>query len=92
MLVLVTNTSHTLSSCDWNVAHDGSITPIYQERLLQMGKWLSVNGEAIYATKPWREQNETAMSVWYTSKGSIIYAIILSYPSNNQIELKFPGK
>ena len=31
----------------------GKIPPIMQERLLQMGKWLETNGEAIYATRPW---------------------------------------
>jgi len=33
----------------------GNISPIMQERLLQMGKWLKTNGEAIYGTKPWND-------------------------------------
>lgn len=31
----------------------GKIPVIMQERLLQMGKWLETNGEAIYGTKKW---------------------------------------
>lgn len=45
--------------------HDGRIVPIFEERLKQIGSWLDVNGAAIFATKPWKHQNDTVTKdVW----------------------------
>jgi len=44
---------------------DGIIAPIFEERLRQFGQWLGVNGEAIYASKPWTAQNDTVTpNIW----------------------------
>uniref|UniRef100_A0A8C3PT03 Hydroxymethylglutaryl-CoA lyase, mitochondrial n=1 Tax=Calidris pygmaea TaxID=425635 RepID=A0A8C3PT03_9CHAR len=70
---------------------EGVIVPIFQERLLALGRWLDTNGEAIYESKPWRVQMENSTdTVWYTSKGPVVYAIFLIWPQDNVLKLSSP--
>jgi alpha-L-fucosidase len=54
-------------------------------RLYEIGKWLNVNGDAVYGAKTC----SLAMPSWgrYTQKGNVIYANIFDWPENLQIKI-----
>jgi alpha-L-fucosidase len=81
---------------------DGTITDEETATLLGTGKWLDVNGEAIYGTRPWHVYGEgptrsasgafadqktpfTAKDIRFTTKGPVLYAIILGLPHEKTV-------
>ena len=69
---------------------DGSLSPAQAARLRGMGDWLRLNGEAIFATRPWSEQEGATadgIEVRFTAKGMTAYAILLGTPADRTIVL-----
>ena len=75
-------------------AADGTIPVIMQQRLVDIGDWLKVNGEAIYETVPYGNQRDienvhpdAGKTIFLTKKGKDLYVIITKWYENS-IELR----
>ncbi|MDX1283608.1 MAG: alpha-L-fucosidase, partial [Draconibacterium sp.] len=67
---------------------DGRIPVIQQQRLLDIGAWLDVNGEAIYGTRKWEGAKENKQdNVYFTKKGNDLYIHCIEYPTT-PVEIK----
>jgi len=70
---------------------DGAIPDLQRTRLLELGRWLNINGEAIYGTRPWVRADgitDEGIAVRFTQKRDALYAILLGRPKSRKITLK----
>lgn len=77
-----------------NVGPDsyGQIPEIQQSPLRELGRWLSVNGKAIYGSRPWNNYGVTLPSgveVRFTQDDENLYVIVLGEPDG---ELVIPAQ
>lgn len=88
---------------------EGEIPQGVVDRLLEIGAWLDLNGEAIYGTRPWtifgegpmeiveghlseNENNDaTAEDIRFTTKGDVLYAILMDWPEDGVSRIKSLG-
>ena len=73
---------------------DGTIPDEQKKTLLAIGAWLEINGDAIYGTHNWTKFSEgndarggggRELSWRFTVKGDALYAIALSWPTNETV-------
>jgi alpha-L-fucosidase len=73
---------------------DGRIPVIMQERLLDIGDWLNVNGDAIYGTRKYAVSSVKSdnQALYFSSKENEIYCFYTKWTDTIEINLPLKEK
>jgi alpha-L-fucosidase len=69
---------------------NGSIPEPQREAILGIGRWLTVNGESIYSTRPWQralDKTPEGGEIRYTQCGKSLYLILVHLPAGGMLTL-----
>jgi alpha-L-fucosidase len=82
---------------------NGSIDEDEVAILEELARWMAVNGEAIFATRPWRQYGEgptrlqsgagesldfTSQDIRFTRRGETLYALALKWPEADRLSIR----
>jgi len=82
MLVdIVSDGGNLLLMC--NLTPSGKLDPLMAARLKEVGGWLSVNGEGIYATRKWAQARQGALRFTRSKDGKHVYIFTTKWPGRN---------
>ena len=70
---------------------DGTVPEPQRAPLRGLGRWLAVNGEAVYGSRPWvlaESSTSDGASVRFTKSGEGVYALVLGMPAGRRVSLR----
>jgi alpha-L-fucosidase len=71
---------------------DGTIDERQRKIVEEIGAWLKVNGEAIFATRPWRIAKEDEFRFTRSKTGETLYVISLAWPADGKLTIQSLAK
>jgi alpha-L-fucosidase len=86
------------------VKGDGTIDDAEVKLLEEMAKWIAVNGEGIFGTRPWkifgegprraggRARGVSAQDIRFTTKGDSLYAFAFGWPESGKLTIRSLAK
>jgi alpha-L-fucosidase len=70
-----------------NLDGQGALPELQEKRLMDIGKWLKVNGEGIYSTRPFTHPNDGTVAFTQSKDNQYVYAILKEWPGQ-ELQLK----